>query len=107
MLSAFLLNSCERLDPLSVTESHDGTAVIMDVLATRSGDRIICVSRTSSSRCTRENADVIVASVTKIEDVKVRWADYEPDVVTVSAARGEFVRSPNKALNGSVTIEYR
>ena len=105
--TASLLCGCDRLDPLVVLDSADGSAVIQDVLATRSGDRIICVSSDIRQSCTRSSADVIVSQIANPADVAVNWAAYQNHVVIVDVASGNLERSPRTALNGLVTIEYR
>ena len=107
IVTAMLLCSCDRLDPLAVIDSADGTAVIQDVLATQSGDRIICVSSDIAESCRRSNADVIVSQIGNHDDVTVDWAPYKNDLVIVTVASGNIERSSRTALNGKVTIEYR
>lgn len=106
--SALLLFSTyDPIDPLASVENGYGSAVYTHALATSSGDQIICVSANSRRSCTRANADVIVSGALRTDDVSVVWADYENDVLIVSAASGTLEKSPRAALDGNVTIEYR
>jgi hypothetical protein len=65
-----LLCGCDRLDPLAVIDSPNGKAVILDILAVRSGDRVICVRSNVTELCSRSTAEVIVSDAGTDADVE-------------------------------------
>ena len=105
VVSGLLLCGCDRLDPLTVIDSPDGKAVILDILAVQSGDRVICVRSDVTQSCSRSNAEVIVSAGGTDADVNPGWAGNER--VTITVVRGNIEKSAPTALNGRISIEYR
>ena len=100
-----LLGGCDRLDTLAVIDSPAGNATILDSIAVRSGDRVICVISNVTQPCSRSTAEVVVSANGADVDVQAGWA--ADGHVTVTVARGSLQRSLPSALNGQVRIEYR
>ena len=104
-LTGALLAACDRLDTLAVIDSPAGDAIILDSIAVRSGDRVICVLSNVKQPCSRSTAEVVVSADGTDVDVQAGWA--ADGHVTVTVARGHLRRSMPSGLNGQVRIEYR
>ena len=100
-----LLSGCDRLDPLAVIDSPDGKAVLLDSVAVRSGDRVICVRSNVKQPCSRATAEVVVLGGGANADVDPRWAGNRR--VTIAVVRGKLEKSAPTALNGRISLEYR
>ena len=105
IVCAPLVSGCDRLDPLAVIDSPNGKAVILDILAIQSGDRVICVRSDVTQSCSRLSAEAIVSGAGANADVQSEWAD--DSHVKVTVVRGKLEKSASSALNGRVRIEYR
>lgn len=105
VISGSLPCGCDRLDALTVIDSPDGKAVILDSLAVQSGDRVICVRSNVTQPCSRANAEVIVSGGGTDADVNPGWAGNGR--VTIAVMSGKIEKSAPTALNGRVSIEYR
>ena len=100
-----LLCGCDRLDPLAVIDSPDGMAVIIDTIAVRSGDRVICIRTRATQACSRRAAEVVVSGGGRDAEVDPGWASHSRVVVAVTS--GKIEQFTPTALSGRVSIEYR
>lgn len=100
-----LLCACDRLDPLAVIDSPDGRAVILDILDTGSGDRVICIRSNIAQPCSRSSAEVVVSPDEEAVDVGSTWEGN--NLVIIEVASGNLERSVRSALKERVNIEYR
>jgi len=96
------LGACDRIDPLSVTESPSGLYVILDSLGTQSESRFICIRPKKDRSCFPSDADVIIASVGQAVEADAVWDENSQVLIRLSS--GKVERAARTVLNGNVNI---
>ncbi|MBA4760366.1 hypothetical protein [Sphingomonas sp.] len=96
------LGACDRIDPLSVTESPNGLYVIHDSLGTRTERRFICIRPKKDPSCSPSDADVIIASVGQAVEANAVWDKNSQVLIRLSS--GKVERAARTVLNGNVSI---
>lgn len=100
--AALTLGACDRIDPLSVTESPNGLYVIHDNVGTRSESRFICIRAKRDRSCSPSYADVVIASVGQAVDANAVWDENSQVLIRLSS--GKVERAARAVLNGNVSI---
>ena len=97
------LTSCSRVDPLSVTDSPDHTAVLIDALA--GNERLLCILPDATKPCAEESSQAVISGAGGPADIDARWTGSHNVSVTVTI--GTLTKSETTALGGRVQIAYR